>query len=210
MAFLETPRFPDEIAFWCDGGPNFMTQISEALSGFEQRNQIWTQPRSKYDISSALRTSAEYLDASYSVNLVRDFFYATKGRLHGFRLKDFTDYKDDGGGTLGTGNGSTTAFQMSKLYVKGALNTTRQIKKPVSSPAPSIFINSVLKTAGSDYSIDFTTGIVTFTSPPGNGLGITWTGQFDVPVRFDTDSLMMRMEGGLYTIQNLNCIELRL
>lgn len=209
MAFLETPRFPDEIAYYCEGGPQYLTQVSEATSGFEQRNQVWSQPRCKYDISHALRTSAEFLDATYSVNVVRDYFHAMKGRLHGFRFKDFTDYKDNAGGILGTGNGSTTVFQMVKRYTTGSFTTDRQIKKPVAATV-QVFKDAVLQTLTTQYTLNSTTGVVTFVTAPGNGSVLTWTGQFDVPVRFDQDHLAMHMDGGLYAIQSLNCIEIRL
>lgn len=209
MAFLETPRFPDEIAFWCDGGPQFLTQVSESLSGFEQRNQLWSQPRCKFDIGGALRTSAEYVDATYSINVVRNYFYSVRGRLHGFRLKDFTDYKDDAGGILGTGNGATTAFQMVKRYTTGAFTTDRQIKKPVTATI-QVYKDAVLQTLTTHYTLNSTTGVVTFVTAPANGTVLTWTGQFDVPVRFEQDNLMMRMEGGLYQIQSLSCVEIRL
>ena len=151
------------------------------------------------------------MDATYSLNVVRDFFYAMKGRLHGFRFKDFTDYKDNSGGRLGSGSGdgTTKIFQMVKRYTTGAQSIDRQIKKPVSATI-QIFVNGVLKTLTTDYTIDSTTGIVTFVTAPGAGLSVTWTGQFDVPVRFDTDELSMHMEGGLYVISSLRCIELRL
>ena len=42
---------------------------------------------------------------------------------------------------------------------------------------------------GDGWSIDTTTGQVTFTAAPANGAVITAGFQFDVPVRFDTDYL---------------------
>ena len=62
-----------------------------------------------------------------------------EGRLHGFRFKDWGDHKSclpsqTPGPTdqpIGTGNGSTTEFQLAKRYTSGAQSWTRAIAKPV-------------------------------------------------------------------------------
>jgi hypothetical protein len=43
----------------------------------------------------------------------------------------------------------------------------------------------VLKTEGADYTIDYSTGRVAILFPPEGTL--TWGGEFDVPVRFDSE-----------------------
>jgi uncharacterized protein (TIGR02217 family) len=56
------------------------------------------------------------------------FFEARNGRLYGFRWKDWGDYKSclpSGAPTatdrvIGTGDGTTTAFQLVKAYSSGA------------------------------------------------------------------------------------------
>ena len=47
----------------------------------------------------------------------------------------------------------------------------------------------VLQARPGDYSFDTSTGKITFTVAPVTGDVVTWTGEFDVPVRFDTDDL---------------------
>ena len=67
------------------------------------------------------------------------FFEARNGRLHGFRFKDWGDHKSClPSGTpfptdqsIGTGDGTTTAFQLVKRYASGAQSWTRAIAKPV-------------------------------------------------------------------------------
>lgn len=67
------------------------------------------------------------------------FFEARNGRLHAFRFKDWSDYKSclpsaAPGPTdqiIGTGNGSTTTFALTKTYASGARSWTRTIIKPV-------------------------------------------------------------------------------
>ena len=45
----------------------------------------------------------------------------------------------------------------------------------------------------SGWSVDTTTGLVTFASAPAPGTAITAGFEFDVPVRFDTDSLCINL-----------------
>ena len=54
--FLETPRFPDSISFYSQGGPGFSTTVIILNSGYEQRTINWTNSRNGYDISNAMRT----------------------------------------------------------------------------------------------------------------------------------------------------------
>ena len=73
------------------------------------------------------------------------FFEARNGRLHGFRFKDWADFKSclpsqTPGPTnqpIGTGNGSTTQFQLTKRYTSGAQFWTRAITKPVAGSVNS-------------------------------------------------------------------------
>ena len=46
-----------------------------------------------------------------------------------------------------------------------------------------------LPVENTDFTLDTTTGRVTFDSAPYYGADVTWTGEFDLPVRFDRDEL---------------------
>ena len=43
MSFIETPRFPDDIAYGAQGGPMYSTDVVATASGYEKRNQNWAQ-----------------------------------------------------------------------------------------------------------------------------------------------------------------------
>ena len=175
MAFLETPRFPDDIAYGSKGGPTYKTSVLIQASGHEKRNSYWTQARHKYDVAYGVRTQAQ-LDALLT------FFHSVRGRAHSFRFKDFSDFhtgtpgghgdagapataptKDDY--TFGTGDNVEVDFQISKPYVTGSLTSTRNITKPINGTI-LIALDTVLQTegGGADYTIDYATGIVTFAS----------------------------------------------
>jgi len=185
--FLETPRFPDRIAYSSKGGPKFATGVVEVSSGHESRNRLWAYPRYQYDVSRALDSPAQMEE------LVQ-YFMAVAGRYASFRFKDPMDYKSCAlSGTvshtdqvIGTGDGVTTAFQLKKTYVVGVLSQVRLIKKPVSGSA-LIGLAGVLQGAG--YTVDYTTGVVTFAVAPGAAVSVTAGFEFDVPVRFDADDL---------------------
>ena len=198
MAFLETPRFDDNISYASRGGPMFNTTVVRTNNKSEFRNQNWTYPIHQYDVSFGAKR----------LNLMADmleFFWAVGGRLNGFRYKDWTDFKscsvdetvafDDQ--EFGTGDGSTTQFQLSKTYTKGALSFTRNIYKPIAS---GFLIGVNGSATGSGWSLDTTTGVVTFSVAPTDTHVLTWGGEFDVPVRFDSDFLDM----GYDDYDNLN------
>lgn len=157
MAFLESPRFPDNIAFGATVGPAYMTVVTPVHSGRESRAIAWTIPRCHFEVGRRLMSVAD-------TAAIDAFFRAVKGRAHGFRIKDWTDY------SVTTANGviaSTVTpgvFQLSKAYVSGALSELRSITKPVVGTA-QLFRNAAPVSAGGgagQYSLDTTTGLVTF------------------------------------------------
>lgn len=207
--FLESPRFPDEIAFYASVGPNFRTEDAKSLTGYQQTNATMPDPLHSIDITQALREIDIINTPGYGYRVVRDFFFAVKGKAIGFRVKNWWDYKDDGLGILGTGlgNGSTTVFQIAKRYTAGALSTDKAVRKPVSGSV-GVKINGVTQPSG--WTVDTTTGLVTFSVAPANGAVLTCTYEFDLPVRFDRDSIRVRPDpGGLVAVEGLAMNEYR-
>lgn len=185
MSFHET-RFPTAIAFHSSGGPERRTEIVTLGSGFEERNSVWANSRRRYDVGSGIRT-LEDLSALIA------FFEARRGRLTGFRFKDFADFRSATTITpfdqvIGTGDGVATAFQLVKTYAPGPAGWTRRIAKPV---AGTVRVGVAVSEHMLDWSVDTTTGIVTFASPPASGAQVTAGFEFDTPVRFDSDALVI-------------------
>ena len=52
-----------------------------------------------------------------------------------------------------------------------------------------VAVAGVLQAAGTDFTCDATTGLVTFASAPAAGAQITAGFEFDVPVRFEADRI---------------------
>lgn len=198
MAFVDV-QFPTDISYGSAGGPEYATDVVASASGFEQRNVNWSEARARYNVAHGVKTKAQ-LDALIA------FFRARKGRAHGFRFKDWTDYQVSGE-ALGTGDGTRTQFQLVKHYASGSVTETRTITKPVSGTV-LIYKNAVLQSSG--VSVDATTGVVTFTTAPAAGVVVTATFEFDVPVRFDTDKLSASLDAyGIHSWLDIPLVEVR-
>jgi len=176
-------RLPDEVERNAVGGPGFKTIITPLQSGHEQRNIQWSQSRAKWDIGYGLSHLNPGKSQSY-LNLVIAFFYARRGRAVGFRFKDWTDFELNDQ-LIGVGDGSTSAYQIVKVYNEAAVSYTRILSKIVDS-SETVTINDVPTAA---YTIDYNTGIITLDSPLALNDLLRVTCEFDVPVRFDTDEL---------------------
>ena len=208
MAFHEV-RFPDNISHGARGGPERRTQIVELASGVEERNASWANSRRRYDVAYGIRRADD-------LATVVAFFEARNGRLHGFRFKDWADFKSclpsqTPGPTnqpIGTGNGAATLFQLTKRYSSGAQSWTRTIAKPVAGTV-TVALNGTPQASG--WSVATATGLVTFNTAPAAGVAITAGFEFDVPVRFDTDALDVTLDlERLGSITSIPLIELRL
>lgn len=199
MPSFHEVQFPPKIAYGATGGPQFNTSVSTTFSGFEQRNINWLKARGRWDISTGLKSQGD-------MDILQAFFRARFGKGYGFRFKDWADYQATAQ-NLGTGNGTRTVFQLTKLYVSGAYTYSREIKKPVNGTA-KIYLNSILQVSG--YTLDLTTGIVTFASAPATGIVVSADFEFDVPVRFDTDQIDVRADGpSFYTWDSVPIVEIR-
>ncbi|MDP5305649.1 DUF2460 domain-containing protein [Paracoccus spongiarum] len=188
MAFHEV-RFPANLSFGSIGGPERRTEIVALASGFEERNSPWAHARRRYDAGMGLR-SLDDLSALVA------FFEARAGQLHGFRWKDWSDYKscapsrapafDDQ--EIARGDGDTVTFALTKTYASGPARYHRPITKPVRDTVRA-GVGGVERFADADYTVNHAVGTVTFSQPPEPGAAVTAGFEFDVPVRFDTDRI---------------------
>lgn len=202
---IQAYRLPEGIERGSGFGPSFRNIIQEAISGNEQRFAQWTRCRGVGDLSYGLLKSDDPL-GDYAAILAT--WRAHFGSLIPFRFRDWGDYTatDE---VFGTGDGTTTAFQLVKTYdpslillgTAGSLFYVRAIT--LLDGAPMIEIDGVEKTVTTDYTIS-SSGVVTFTSAPAATKQLTWSGQFDVPVRFDMDQLPVILnDSDLASIQSI-------
>jgi uncharacterized protein (TIGR02217 family) len=192
MAFHEV-RLPARLAFGSTGGVERRTEIVTLGSGFERRSTPWAQGRRRYLIGANLRS----LD---DMALLTSFFEARRGRLYGFRFRDFADFKSCAPGavvglldqTLGEGDGTRSAFQLVKRYGEDEDPLERGIAKPVAGSV-RIAIDGVELEPGA-FEVDAATGLVTLDAPAGAGSAVTAGFEFDTPVRFDADRIEVTLE----------------
>lgn len=195
MSFHET-RFPTNVSRGAHGGPERRTDVVVLGSGAEERNARWADSRRSYNAGYGVRT----LD---DLHAVIAFFEERRGKLHGFRFHDASDFKSCAperpltllDQKLGTGDGTRARFDLVKTYGTTFSPYTRRITKPVAGTV-LVAINGVLDLAA-NYLVDTATGSVTFQPghTPAAGAIVTAGFQFDVPVRFDTDKLEINLTG---------------
>ncbi|MDO6586055.1 DUF2460 domain-containing protein [Salipiger sp. 1_MG-2023] len=188
MSFHEE-RFPTSLSFGAMGGPERRTDVVELTSGFEERNSPWAHSRRRYDAGFGLRK----LD---DIDALLAFFEARSGQLHGFRWKDWADFKSCKPSAnvaatdqvIGAGDGTSLTFQLVKTYSSGGVSYARPIAKPVVGTV-RVAIGGAELTLGSDFTVDAAQGTVTLALAPAAGEAVTAGFEFDVPVRFDTDRI---------------------
>lgn len=205
MAFHDV-RLPDEVERGAMGGPSFKTTVLGMSSGHEQRNLDWSEHRHRWDVAYGIETKSGY-------SSVKAFYNARRGRGHGFRFKDWGDYQVGSSvgpviETIGVGTGAQTAFQITKTYeASGPDPYIRRITRPVSGTV-RVFKDAVEQFAG--FTVNVSTGVITFSVAPGAAVVIGVICEFDVPVRFDTDQFNLELtweEAG--SIGSLPICELR-
>ena len=188
MAFHDI-RFPANLSFGATGGPERRTEIVTLANGYEERNTPWRHSRRRFDAGVGLRS----LD---DIAQLVAFFEAREGQLHGFRWKDWGDYKSCAPSKkpepldqkIFDGDEVTRVIQLTKRYVSGPHAYSRPITKPVAGTV-RIAIGGDEVQEGIDFEVDVTTGLITFGTAPDIGADVTAGFEFDVPVRFDTDRI---------------------
>lgn len=190
MAFHDI-RFPSTLSFGSLGGPERRTEIVTLANGHEERNTPWAQARRRYDAGLGLRS----LD---DVELLIAFFEARQAMLHGFRWKDWADYKTCPASravsaldqTLGYGDGASTRFQLAKTYRSGEWSSIRLLTRPVAGTV-RVALGGAEVVESLHWTVNMATGEITFGTAPAVGAQITIGCEFDVPVRFDTDVIQV-------------------
>lgn len=181
---IELPLNPEYQSRYARGFRNSFTElISGAVSSVVHREKS----RRAFDLRAQLTNHAE-------AEALLTFWEARTGGANGFRIRDWTDFTTASDRrsaaaatdrTIGTGDGVTTVFQLRTSYTSGGVTKTRPITKPVTGTTRVAF-DGVEQLSG--WTVNTTTGIVTFTSAPGAGVVVTAGCEFHVPVRFTPEA----------------------
>lgn len=176
--FIED-RLLDCVSYGTVYGERFRTSVKTMRNKEESRLIEWSESQGTFSLVFAALTEPDRAE-------VMRVFRAVRGRGIGFRLKNWVDFKavDQ---LIGIGTGADQVLQLKITSSAGAYSTVKTIKKPVTGTV-TIYIDGVATAA----IIDYTTGLVTITAPL--GAAIAWSGEYDIPVRFDTDDIMWSVD----------------
>jgi uncharacterized protein (TIGR02217 family) len=190
-------RILELISYGMEGGAEWATTEVELVSGHTARNAERSRPRYRY-VAPYDSVEPAYFRA------LQNCFNACQGRAHSFRFKDWADYKLEDE-TIGTAVGGVDeTMQIVKPYTFGPVGFEETTDRPITKPVDSTRFNkangyvedavalSVTEDSGGgpsplSFTVDYETGILTFTSTVGNIIRVT--GEFDVPVHFTSDYL---------------------
>lgn len=191
MNFHEV-RFPSAISFGSSGGVERRTEIVTLVNGFEERNSPWSQSRRRFDAGIGIRS----LD---DLSEILRFFEARYGQLYGFRWKDWLDFKSclpseapQPVDQVLTGGANPVIYQLTRSYSDAAGAYQREITKPVEGTV-QVALDGTPLVEMTDFTVDTETGLVTLASAPPPAAIVTAGFEFDVPVRFDSDTIEVNL-----------------
>lgn len=172
---IDDVRLPIDVERGVRGGPVFRTTIVSLANGDEKRNIEWEVRRGVWNVGYGIQ-KRDQMDSVY------DFFHARYGRAYGFRFRDWMDYSVKEGPTLEV-VGEPTKRQLARLHTDTIRPYIREVRYPDLSTL-KVYIDNVITAA---YTVE-PLGVIAFTGgDPGENVLTTF--EYDVPVRFDTDTL---------------------
>jgi uncharacterized protein (TIGR02217 family) len=174
-------------AYGWQGGPTFNTRVITTQNWEERRNADAILCRHTYSLPLS-----NILNQAYLTQL-KQTYLSCRGMLHSFKVKDYSDFEASNE-VFFVGDGTTNTAQLRKTSTFGTLSYVRLINKPNSDI--QVFVNG----SAVVFTVDQLTGIVTFAVAPALGAVCTWSGEFRVAVRFNSDALAA-------TIDNRNNVD---
>lgn len=179
--------------------PLWKTRTQQAISGKETRLADWSYPAWQwaltFDFLRATPAAAEFQ------SLV-GFFNQCQGAFGAFLYADADDNAVTGQ-ALGVGDGATTVFQLARSF-GGFI-------EPVLAPnvVSAVTLAGVVQTP-SAYSVDSTTGLLTFTAAPSSGAAIAADFTYYFRCRFAEDTVdFEKFMATLYRAQKLAFVSLK-
>ncbi|TIR00828.1 DUF2460 domain-containing protein [Mesorhizobium sp.] len=188
----DTVVINDKFALDMKSGPMFQTTATPLSGGYEDRNQDWEVARWRYDVELRNRPLSE-------MRLFLAHILGRRGRANAFPLRDPLDnaLTDE---LIGTGDGTTAAFQIRRLYD----DDDRPYYRNYSIVSDLVVkVASVTKTSGVHY--NQANGVVTFTGGniPAGGQAVTVTCNVLILVRYDADYIPISLPVAVNAAQPL-------
>lgn len=184
---------PEDVSIGASEVDDWNTQSNVLPNGKQTRIARQSRPISKMTINYETQTEAQHI-------ALRNFKLSVQGSAIAFLAKFWGDYKSDTAApgqdcSPATGDAANLAFQLQKTYTapSGGTARVRTITKPKSGTV-SVYVNGVLQTLTTHYTIDHTTGIITFVVAPANGHTVKATFEFYKPCHFVNDDNPVEVE----------------
>lgn len=229
MSHFDDIIIPDTIALSGQTGPSTSVEQVSLSNGFRETNLLWTQKLRRLNIGYPNMTPTDAF-------VILKIFEAVEGPLHSFLSKDRNDWNttagnmENGGESSITkddqklentadqtdvGDGTEKDFLCLKDYSSGSTATHRRyITKPQDGTgdfAIKVALDGVLKTEGVDYTVNYSTGVISFTVAPGIGVVPTAGFAFYVPVAFVSDDfLALLLQPGITSVPDIPLMEVRI
>lgn len=170
--------------------PRWNTDLITLNSGAESANQNWSQPFYVFTIPEAIRSMEVY-------ETIMAHWMVVGGPAYTFPFKNPMDFASRSlnipnqtpnitptDQVIGTGDGNKINYQITKAYQRGSFVHYREIYLPVVSTV-RVALNGVEQFSG--FTVNRTTGIITFSAPPTSGTVVTCGYLYDENVRFESD-----------------------
>ena len=181
---LVFPALPG-LAWSVTKSPTFQTRIQRAVSGRELRALDYPYPLWQFTLVFDLlrdNPSAGYDE----LRTLMGFFMLCRGAFGTFLFRDPSDDRVVGQ-QIGVGDASTAVFQLQRTM--GTMLPGGGFQEPIVAPdaVSAVYFNGITQSPSS-YSVDASTGLVTFNTAPGGGLIITADYSYYFRCRFIDDS----------------------
>lgn len=207
--FLEE-RLSVNLHYGWSYGDDYNVRIVETAADSEYRTLVHPFPKRHFQISFTENNANLYAQV---VNLYHRVF----GKFAGFRAKCLDDFTTNGLTAVPTAFDQTLTlisagvYQMQKTYGldKAGLSIgrpSRVIYKPVAGTT-LVAVNGTVQSPAL-FTVDTTTGRISFVTPPAGNAVVTGGCQFDIPVRFSTAISIQENNFVLRDAQNIELIEL--
>ena len=174
MEAFDDVMFPLALGREVEVCPTFSTQVTTSAGGRETRNIGWGGARTQYDAGPGIRSEGD-------IAALLAFFRARQGAARGFRLRDPFD-SNARDAALGTGDSVQRRFALVKHYDGAVRRITRPVAGSVRVKIDDVAVQGFTLAP---------LGYVVFDTAPAAGARITASFDFDVPVRFGEDRLVV-------------------
>ncbi len=194
---------PGTISQGSEAAPVSLVDIARGPTGFDQRRSRRSRRLRRFNLAKNIRKAND-------INDLYAFFEVMNGPEHSFAITNILDDRSckpentpaANDAVIGSGDGANAVFQLKKQYkvteVDGStvVAIDRNIYLPVSGTV-LIAVDGVTKTETTHYTVNYATGVVTFTAgnEPAVGVNNVTAGfKFREKVRFDTNDLSVVAE----------------